>query len=109
MVSRSHKPKPKKQIASSTRLAADIAPLARRHVRFQEEAKALGVFTNERELLTCERCGVREDVDANGRLFAYFGEDPESDVGLPFLKTETPHVFLCPSCGAEVVEPEEAP
>jgi predicted RNA-binding Zn-ribbon protein involved in translation (DUF1610 family) len=93
--------------AAIRRLAADIAPLARKLVKLQKQATALGIFMGERALLLCPKCGLSEDVGAGGRLFTAFGASPASDTGLRFVVTKRAHVFRCPSCGAEVPEPEE--
>ena len=45
--------------------------LAAELTKLKARAKALGVFTNERELLACPRCGLVEDVTCDGLLITY--------------------------------------
>lgn len=109
MVARPQRAKPKRRATSVGRLAADINPLARRLVKLREEAKALGILTNERELLACDKCGLKEDVGVYGKLFTHFGDYTKGDTGLRFLETKKERLFRCPSCSAKIAEPEEAP
>jgi hypothetical protein len=46
---------------------AKLHELASQLAGLQKRAKALGVFTNDRELLECPRCGLLEDVTSNAR------------------------------------------
>ncbi len=73
----------------------------------EEEARKLGVFVDDRELLDCEACGLREDVTHQGLLITYFGVEVGADSGLRFRDGSKEGLFVCPSCGAEVREPEE--
>ena len=68
----------------------------------KRQARALGMFTNDRELLECPSCGLLEDVTADGLLVTYPGSDRDmKDCGLSFIQvSET--TFQCPSCGANV-------
>ncbi len=88
-------------------LADKIAPLVRQLQALQEEARRLGMFTNERELLSCPSCGLTEDVLANGLLITNV-DVGEPDTGLRFLEPATDDApFVCPACGAEVrAQPE---
>jgi hypothetical protein len=43
-------------------LAAAIRPLAREITRIKKQAKALGLFIHDRELLECTQCGLVENV-----------------------------------------------
>jgi hypothetical protein len=76
-------------------------------------AEALGMFIDDRELLTCNQCSLTEDVSFESKLYTYFrpnetniltGESlPEEfvlsvDTGLRFEQI-TPAQFRCPSCG----------
>jgi hypothetical protein len=79
------------------RLAAELAAI-------QKRAKALGIFTNERELLHCLGCGLKEDMAADGVLFTYHEADFGQDTGLRF-KQVNKHTFRCPACGQNVKEP----
>ena len=68
--------------------------------RIKQHAEALGIFTNDRELLTCPKCGLQEDVQADGRLTT-FDKDSEdfTDSGLRFFETGNGQ-FSCPRCQA---------
>jgi len=80
----------------------------------RKQAKALGLFTNERELLECPGCGLMEDVTADGILITCREPDLGKDTGLRFAALNQ-HAFRCPACGRSVREPlpetgsEEAP
>lgn len=67
--------------------------------RIKQHAEALGIFTNDRELLICPKCGLQEDVQADGRLTA-FDKDSEdfTDSGLRFVETGNNGQFSCPRC-----------
>ena len=79
------------------RLATELAAI-------QKRAKALGIFTDERELLHCPGCGLKEDVAINGILFTYREPDLGQDTGLRFRQLNQ-HTFRCPGCGQNVKEP----
>ena len=51
-------------------LLYEIRPLARELVRVKKQAEAIGLFTNDRELLGCSGCDLVEDVAFDGRLMA---------------------------------------
>ena len=78
------------------RLATELAAI-------QKRAKALGIFTNERELLHCPGGGLKEDVAATGILITYREPDLSHDTGLRF-KQLNKHTFRCPACGQTVWE-----
>lgn len=65
---------------------------------------ALGMFPNDRELLVCPNCGLREDILFSGVLIAYREPAFLEDTGLRFEK-RTEDTFRCPSCGQSVREP----
>ena len=79
------------------RLATELAPI-------QKCAKALGIFTNERELLHCPGCCLKEDVAATGIMITYREPDLGHDIGMRF-KQLNKHAFPCPGCGQRVREP----
>jgi rubredoxin len=85
-------------------LVAAIRPLAAEIVALQTQMKALGMFANDRELLECPRCGLMEDVAANGMLLTCTPTELGNDTGLRFEEL-TPDSFRCPSCGQTVHEP----
>lgn len=69
--------------------------------RIKQHAEALGIFTNDRELLTCPKCGLQEDVQADGRLTTFDNKDSEdfTDSGLRFVDAGNGQ-FSCPRCQA---------
>ena len=69
----------------------------------KKHAKALGILTNERELLHCPGCGLKEDVAADGMLFTSSEPDLGHDTGLRFRQLNK-HTFRCPACGENVRE-----
>ena len=85
-------------------LDAKLRRLATELAAIQKRAKALGIFTNKRELLHCPGCGLKEDVTANGMLITYHEPDLSHDTGLRF-KQLNKHTFRCPACGQNVKEP----
>lgn len=76
-----------------------IAPIAREFVEEREQARALGLFTDDRELLACPTCGLMEDVLADGRLVTCRAERLGRDTGLRFTYPDTPGAAVtCPLC-----------
>lgn len=88
----------------SDSLIAVIAPLAKQIAANQQQMHALGMLANDRELLDCPHCGLREDVLISGQLITYREPDFHQDTGLRFEKL-TPGTFRCPSCGQTVRDP----
>ncbi len=83
----------------------DTAPLVglfRQVQQLQAQAKALGIFTDERNLLTCPNCGLFEDVTFDGFLITSrtFSKEP-LDTGLRFCEI-APDTYSCPYCQSEV-------
>ena len=82
-------------------LVDKIAPFVRQLQALQEQARRLGLFANDRELLECPSCGLTEDVLANGQLITN-RDVGEPDTGLRFIEPTTEDgPFACPACGAE--------
>ncbi len=83
----------------------DTVPLVglfRQLQQLQAQAKALGIFTDERNLLTCPTCGLFEDVTCDGFLITSrtLSKVP-LDTGLRFREI-APDTYSCPFCQAEV-------
>ena len=74
--------------------------LAKRAAALHRQARALGLFVPDRELLACPGCGLTEDVDCNGCLISYIGNGPIEDTGLRFQKLHNGH-YRCPACCEE--------
>lgn len=73
----------------------------------KRQARALGLFTDDRVLLECPFCGLWEDVTAEGVLVVYQKDAPlQEDSGLRFKEVDERH-FVCPACGAAVVIEDE--
>jgi hypothetical protein len=82
-------------------IVAAIDPLARHLHDLQREARALGIFVGDRELLTCPKCGLQEDVLAGGQLVTCY-RIGGADTGLRFDEsTSVEGQFTCPRCGGE--------
>ena len=77
----------------------EVAALARRIQSLREEARALGLFSEDRGLLNCPACGLQEDITIEGRLITCdCNEAAGDDLGLRFV--ESPFgTFVCPRCG----------
>ena len=80
--------------------------LARQLAVVQAEARTLGMFVDDRELLACRRCGLAEDVSFAGLLITNCSTDSGEDTGLRF-KEITSGKFRCPKCGATVTVASE--
>jgi hypothetical protein len=85
--------------ASLSGLAQKIKPLVEDIVRIKKQAKALGIFVNDRELLECTGCDLVEDVTFDGSLMTYRREsDDMTDSGLRFEEMDEDK-YKCPVCG----------
>ena len=100
------------------KLTKDIINLTKGFEETIKQAEALGIFTNERDLLSCVKCKLGEDVAFNGILFTYVNENEETpqhrtaendDTGLRFIEIEYLKKYKCPKCGhiIEYTEEEE--
>jgi predicted RNA-binding Zn-ribbon protein involved in translation (DUF1610 family) len=82
--------------------AKGLSELVRKLEEFKKQARALGIFTDDRELIECPSCGLLEDVKAGGMLVTYQkGSKDLEDSGLRFRQVDNSH-FECPRCGAKV-------
>lgn len=76
--------------------------LARHLVDVKQRAEALGIFTDDRELLECPNCGLLEDVTAKGLLVTYPKDSVDlKDCGLRFCPVDETR-FACPKCGTSI-------
>jgi predicted RNA-binding Zn-ribbon protein involved in translation (DUF1610 family) len=69
-----------------------------------------GVFLDDREMLSCPQCGLKEDTTFSGKLFTYKKGDPEfKETGLQFIALDDQDErFKCPTCHIEIlVSPEK--
>jgi len=85
----------------------DLIELFHHLEKVKQQARALGIFTDDRELLTCHSCGLMEDVTAEGLLVTYPQDSQNTeDTGLRFRQLDT-ESFQCPACGATCHVPTE--
>ncbi len=82
-----------------------LLPLCRELAKISKAAAKLGIFTNERELLTCPKCDLQEDVAATGMLLVTVPSDRDHDTGLRFKSVKCrAGYWRCPACGSEFKE-----
>ena len=75
---------------------------ARQLEKIKKDARALGIFTEDRKLLECPDCGLMEDVTINGLLITYPSNSSFiEDSGLRFVRIDETR-YTCPACGATV-------
>lgn len=60
------------------------------------------MFTDDRELLECHNCGLKEDVTGQGILITHKGDAMGVDTGLCFPEPDKEGVSSCPGCGEKV-------
>ena len=79
-----------------------LTTLTRQLEQVKAQARALGIFTDDRELLECPNCGLLEDVTAKGLLVTYPKDSVDlKDCGLRFRAVDKTS-FACPKCGTTV-------
>ena len=80
----------------------DLVVLSQKLAKAKVQARALGIFTDDRELLECPSCGLLEDVTFEGLLVTYPKDSADlKDCGLRFKRAgETS--FACPTCGTKI-------
>ncbi len=84
--------KKKKEFSKIYELAAQLQSLRRR-------ATQLGMFVDDRELLSCAKCGLEEDVTIEGLLIVVQPSAPGSDTGFRFSPVgKSKRRYRCPQC-----------
>jgi hypothetical protein len=79
-----------------------LTALVRELEKVKNQARALGIFTNDRELMECPSCGLMEDVTIEGFLVTCPKDSKDrKDSGPRFIQTDNTH-FKCPKYGARV-------
>jgi len=79
-----------------------LTALIRQLEQVRAQARALGIFTDDRELLECPNCGLLEDVTAKGLLVTYPKDSVDlKDCGLRFRPVNKTR-FACPKCGTRI-------
>jgi len=74
----------------------------------QAEARALGMFSDDRALVSCLRCGLAEDLTFTSMLITCRPPAFGVDTGFRFEETADGR-FRCPTCGGIVTETFEQP
>jgi hypothetical protein len=93
--------------SSQPDLASELLDSFRRLKALQDQARSRGIFTEDRDLLECDSCGLQEDVLSTGVLVTRQAGEPDApDTGLRFQEI-SPNVFACPRCAQKVVIAEE--
>ncbi len=80
----------------------DLYKIAARLQALKKQAKALCMFTDDRKLLECQHCGLKEDVTGHGILITYKEDATDVDTGLRFPEPDEDGVSTCPGCGVKV-------
>jgi predicted RNA-binding Zn-ribbon protein involved in translation (DUF1610 family) len=79
-----------------------LTTLTRQLEQVKAQARALGIFTDDRELLECPNCGLLEDVTAKGLLVTYPKDSVDlKDCGQRFRPVDKTR-FACPKCGTRI-------
>lgn len=79
-----------------------LTTLIRQLKQVKAQARALGIFTDNRELLECPNCGLLEDVTAKGLLVTYPKDSVDlKDCGQRFRPVDKTH-FACPKCWTRI-------
>lgn len=87
-------------------LRGELLELVRKIKKFQDIARKLGLFIEDRELLTCPRCGLQEDIAIDGRLLVAAPGNRGCDTGLRFAQVRTRGSWWrCPNCKTVLKEP----
>ncbi len=80
----------------------EIHALAKQLVSLKKQAKKVGIFVEDRELLSCPQCGLEEDVACRGLLIVSYPSNVGVDTGLRFQEVDfETNRFRCPACGTE--------
>ena len=87
----------------------ELRALAKEIEQIKEQQRRLGLFCHDRELLSCSRCGLEEDVTGEGFLTVAKIPSTGVDIGLRFSEVdEEKGLYWCPGCGNEVTVPDSA-
>lgn len=88
----------KKDVKAKKDLYKDVKTAAAGLVKIQKKMEKAGVFSNDREILQCNKCGLKEDLTFEGMLITYFGEFDDDDTGMRFKKSKDGKCYICPNC-----------
>ncbi len=88
-------------------IPAGMHALAKQIRKIKDQQRRLGLFCDDRELLSCPCCDIEEDVTFEGFLIVVKRSKPGLDIGLRFAAIdEEKGLYQCPGCGKEIVVPE---
>lgn len=80
----------------------DLHKLATGLQALKKQAKALGMFTDDRMFLNCPNCGLKESVTCENTLYTCRDDAIDDDTGLRFPEPDEDGVSVCPGCGEAV-------
>lgn len=84
------------------KLLKDVLHIAEQIEALKKQAEKLGMFPHDRDVLSCKRCRLYEDVEASGLLVVTRGRG-KKDTGLRFRPVgRSGSYFRCPSCGTKI-------
>lgn len=84
-------------------LSKELIRLVEALVKIKAEAKKLGLFAEDRDLIACSRCGLEEDVACGGMLLVTGPANRKIDTGLRFtLVKKDGDLWRCPGCGLDI-------
>ena len=87
-------------------LDARLVELVGQLRKIQAVARKLGLFAEDRELLTCHHCGLQEDIAIDGRLLVTVPGSRRCDTGLRFARVmRRSDWWRCPKCKSALKEP----
>ena len=87
----------------ANRLAKSLRPMIEQVVALKKTMKSVGLFTDDRELLECPKCGLHEDVALGGRLIVTRRNNRKRDSGLRFKELDQREEwFACPGCNCRI-------
>ena len=80
-------------------LIRSLRPIVEELSKLKRKMKAMGLFTQDRDLVECPRCHLGEDVTFEGRLVTARPRRYKKETGLQFKILDIQKVrFQCPSC-----------
>ena len=83
-------------------LLKNVLLIAKQIEASKKQAEKLGMFTHDRDILSCKLCRLYEDVEASGLLVVTRGRS-KKDTGLRFRPVgRSGEYFRCPSCGEKI-------
>ncbi len=81
----------------------ELRQIASHVAGLQKQARSMGIFPGDRDLLECPNCGLLEDVTIGEQLITWCPPAEGQDTGLRFEEFSQ-NLFRCPACGSMVRE-----